>query len=109
MSDASEVRVQLRGPGDNGWAELAPQPDEQGNTFSWFKKRNVSAQTVVEAVATLVYEATLRIDSAGRGVADYRKRKGDTVAGNAASAARMISELHDKVDSLAAEVKALKK
>lgn len=61
MPDGADVRVQMLGPSDNGWVELAPQPDNQGNTFSWFKKKNVTAQTVVEAIATLVFELTLRI------------------------------------------------
>lgn len=95
MSDGQAIRVQLRGPGDNGWTGLAPQPDEGGNRYSAFLGRNVTAQTLVEAIGTLVFEATLRIASAGRGVADYRKRKGDTVAGNAANAAAISAEVYE--------------
>lgn len=92
MSDGSEVRVQLRGPGDNGWTQLAPQPDDQGNRFSIFKGRNVTAQTVVEALATVVFELTFRLPRAGRGYLDFKKRKGDTVLGHAANAAAIAAE-----------------
>ena len=92
MTNAEDVRTQLRGPGDNGWTQLAPQPDDAGNRFSIFKGKNVTAQTVVEALATLVFEATYRLPIAGRGYADYKKRKGDTVLGLAANAAAIAAE-----------------
>ncbi|QAX94320.1 lysin A, protease M23 domain [Gordonia phage Guillaume] len=92
MSHASDVRVQLRGPGDNGWTQLAPQPDEKGNRFSIFKGKNVTAQTVVEALATVVFELTYRLPSAGRGFNDYKARKGDTVLGLAGNAAAIAAE-----------------
>lgn len=85
MSDGQEVRVQMRGPGDNGWAELAPQPSNDGSQWSAFKKRSVTAQTVVEALATLVWEATLRVKP--RGYSAARKTEGDTTLGLAATAA----------------------
>ncbi|UTN91193.1 lysin A, protease M23 domain [Gordonia phage PokyPuppy] len=92
MSHASDVRVQLRGPGDNGWAALAPQPDEKGNRFSIFKGRNVAAQTVVEGLATVIFELTYRLPNAGRGFENYRGRKGDTVLGLAGNAAAIAAE-----------------
>ena len=82
MTDGPEVRIQMRGPGDNGWAELAPQPDPQGGRWSAFHKRNVTAATVVEALATLVWEATLRVKP--RGYSPTRKDEGDTTLGLAA-------------------------
>lgn len=102
MSNAEDVRIQLRGPGDNGWTQLAPQPDDAGNRFSIFKGKNVTAQTVVEAIATLVFEATYRLPIAGRGYEDYKSRKGDTVlglAGNAAAIAAENQELLKEINS----------
>lgn len=95
MSDASDVRIQLRGPKDNGWPQLAPQPDEKGNRFSIFFGRNVTAATVVEALATVVFELTHRLDKTGRGYDDFRARKGDTVLGHAANAASIAAENQD--------------
>lgn len=102
VSAASDVQTQLRGPGNNGWTQLAPQPDEQGNRFSIAAGRNVTAQTLVDAVASLLFEATYRLPSAGRGYADYKKRKGDTVlglAGNAAAIAAENQELLKEINS----------
>lgn len=104
MSDAGNVRVQLRGPGDNGWTQLAPQPDEKGNRFSIFKGKNVTAQTVVEALATLVFEVTYRLPIAGRGYADFKSRKGDTVLGLAANAAAISAENQELLKAIAAKV-----
>lgn len=95
MSDAKDVRVQLRGPGDNGWTQLAPQPDEKGVRFSIFKGRHVTALTVVEAFATVVFELTYRLPRKGRGYADYKSRAGDTVLGNAGNAAAIAAENQD--------------
>ncbi|AUV60637.1 endolysin [Gordonia phage SteveFrench] len=92
VSHASDVRIQLRGPGDNGWAALAPQPDEKGNRFSIFKGKNVTAQTVVEGLATVIFELTYRLPNAGRGFENYRSRKGDTVLGLAGNAAAIAAE-----------------
>ncbi|QRI45511.1 lysin A, protease M23 domain [Gordonia phage Ekhein] len=92
VSHASDVRIQLRGPGDNGWTGLAPQPDEQGNRFSIFKGKNVTAQTVVEGLATVIFELTYRLPKAGRGFDDYSKRKGDTVLGLAGNSAAIAAE-----------------
>jgi Peptidase family M23 len=94
-TDGKAVRVQLRGPGDGGWVELAPQPDDEGNTYSYFLKRNTTAQTVVEALGTVVFELTLRLPRVDRGYADFKKRKGDTIVGNAANAASIAAENQD--------------
>lgn len=98
MSDGPEVRVQMRGPGDNGWSELAPQPDPQGNRWSAFKKRNVTAQSVVEAIATLVWEATLRVKP--RGYTATRKDEGDTALGLSATAAGVALENREALDRI---------
>lgn len=92
VSAAEEVQVQLRGPGNNGWTQLAPQPDEKGNRFSIALGKNVTAQSLVDAVATLVFEATYRLPIAGRGYSDFKGRKGDTVLGLAANAAAISAE-----------------
>lgn len=101
-TNAEEVRIQLRGPGDNGWTGLAPQPDDQGNRFSIFKGKNTTAQTMVEGLATLIFEATYRLPIAGRGYSDYKARKGDTVlglAGNAAAIAAENQEILKRIES----------
>lgn len=107
VSNAKDVRTQLRGPSDNGWPQLAPQPDEQGNTWSAALKRNVKAQSLVDGVATLISEATIRIARASRGYADYKSRKGDTVAGNAANAAAIAAENQDILKDLQRRIAAL--
>ena len=66
MGAADEVVTQFMGPERQGWKELAPQRDQEGKAFGIFafmngRDANVKAQTVVEALATLVFEATLRI------------------------------------------------
>lgn len=66
MGAEDQVVEQFMGPGHQGWKELAPQRDQEGKAFGIFafmngRDPNVKAQTVVEALATLVFEATLRI------------------------------------------------
>lgn len=86
-SAGEEVVTQFMGPERTGWSELAPQRDKEGKAFSIFKflrgeNPNVKAQTVVEAIATLVFEATLRI-KAYRG--NLVPRDPETVLGHAAA------------------------
>lgn len=85
----SDEMIQFMGPSGDGWIELAPQKDPEGKSFSIFKflqgkEPNVKKQTVVEAIATLIFEATLRIRP-------YRGKDADrvpeTVLGHAATAA----------------------
>lgn len=104
-TDGQEVRTQMRGPGDNGWEGLAPQPDDNGVRWSAFRKTAVKAQTLVEAVGTLVFEMTLRLPIADRGYQAFKMRKSDTLAGNAASAAAIAAENREKLDEILAELK----
>lgn len=105
MSDASEVRTQLRGPGDNGWTELAPQPDNQGNRWSAFLKKNSTAATVVHALATLVWEATLRLDPIG---AEKAKTRGkETNLGLSAIAAGVSLENAEALKRIEAKLNGL--
>lgn len=92
VSNAQDVRIQMRGPKDAGWPQLAPQKDDQGNTWSPVHKRNVTAASIVDGLATVLFEVTVRIQRVGRGYNDYKSRKGDTVAGNAANAAAIAAE-----------------
>lgn len=87
MGAGEEVVTQFMGPERTGWKELAPQRDQEGKAFSIFKfmrgeNPNVQAQTVVEAIATLVFEATLRI-KAYRG--NHVPQVPETVLGHAAA------------------------
>ncbi|AOE44543.1 lysin A, peptidase domain [Gordonia phage Jumbo] len=95
------------GPAKNlGWRGLAPQPDNDGNRWSQFRIAmksegggNVDRQTMVEALGTLVFEATLRI----KAVTDVEAAKaktvdaklGETVLGHAAVASGMGIANHD--------------
>ncbi len=88
MGAGDEVVTQFMGPERKGWKELAPQRDQEGKAFSIFKfmnglNANVESQTVVEALATLVFEATLRI-KAYRG--NNVPQVPETVLGHAAAA-----------------------
>ena len=109
MSNAQDVRTQLRGPKDNGWAQLAPQPDDQGNTWSPVHKRNVTAASVVDGLAAVLFELTVRIQRATRGYGDYKARKGDTTAGNAANAAAIAAENQDILKDIQARLAELEK
>jgi len=89
VADGAFLVDQMMGAdGRKGWKELAPQRNPEGKRFSIFKylrgeEPNVERQTVVEAIATLVFEATLRI-------LPYRKnnvpKTPETVLGHAAAA-----------------------
>lgn len=88
MTEEEQVVQQFMGPEHMGWKELAPQKDQEGKSFSIFKfmnglDPNVIAQTLVEAMATLVFEATFRIKPY-RG--NYVPQVPETVLGHAASA-----------------------
>lgn len=92
MAAADDVRLQLRGPKDNGWVQLAPQPDDNGVRYSPAHNAHRDALSLVDAVAVIVKEVTLRLKRKDRGVKDYLSRQGDTVAGNAANAAAIAYE-----------------
>ena len=86
MSAGEALVVQFMGETGDGWTELAPQRDPEGKSFSIFKflrgqEQNVTKQTVVEAIATLVFEATLRIRPYRKDALD---RVPETVLGHAA-------------------------
>ena len=65
MANADDVMVQFQGPGHQGWPQLRPFPNNQDEVYSVFWNRLLASeegQTMVQALATLVFEATLRID-----------------------------------------------
>ena len=109
MANADEVMVQFMGVDNSGWTELRPFPNNQGETYSVFKARNLAAgegQTMVEALATLVFEATLRIPAyQGENLDELGP---ETVLGHAAAAHGAVLDLIELVKSLAADVAALK-
>lgn len=83
----SAEMIQWMGEKGDGWAELVPQKNAEGKSFSIFKflrgaEPNVKKQTVVEAIATLVFEATLRINPYRKGAVN---RVPETVLGHAAA------------------------
>lgn len=108
MANADDVMVQFQGPGHQGWPQLRPFPNNQDEVYSVFWNRLLASeegQTMVQALATLVFEATLRIDP-------YRADKlsalgPETVLGHAAAAhgagldvLQEVKALSDKVDEL---------
>ncbi|QFG08521.1 lysin A, protease M23 domain [Gordonia phage ASerpRocky] len=92
VAAADDVKLQLRGPKDNGWPQLAAQPDDDGVRFSPAHNGHRDALSLVDGLAVVIKEVTLRLPRATRGVRDYLSRKGDTVAGNAANAAAIAYE-----------------
>lgn len=108
MADAADVMVQFMGVGNKGWVQLRPFPNEKSEAYSVFKNRLLTSdegQTMVEALATLVFEATLRIP-AYRG--DKLPTVPETVLGHAAAAHGAVLDLTEIVKKLAADVAALK-
>lgn len=112
MSAADDVNKQFMGEkaGDRwGWTGLAPQPDNNDVRYSQFVKKVVDRQTVVEALGTLVFEATYRI-KAVTDVAEAKKRavdakRGETVLGHAAIASGLAITNNDLLKQILAEVK----
>lgn len=121
MSSANEVKTQFMGDnnkskaGNFGWKGLAPQPDNNGRRISQFRVIHNSAggadvdrQSVVEAVGTLVFEATFRIKS----VTNYDEAKkkaldstlGETVLGHAAIASGMAMENNRILREIASKI-----
>jgi hypothetical protein len=108
MATANDVLVQTMGPGNNGWPQLRPFPNNQNEVYSVFWNRLLGkdeGQTMVQALATLVFEATLRI-------APYQADKltalgPETVLGHAAAAHGGVLDLIAKVDELAKKVDSL--
>lgn len=121
MSAADSVNTQFMGakggPSDSfGWKGLAPQPDNEDRRFSQFRAVMnshggpvVDRQTLVEAIGTLVFEATFRIKS----VTDVDKAKemtvaakrGETVLGHAAVASGLAITNNELLNQILAEVK----
>ena len=108
MATADEVLTQFQGPGHTGWPQLRPFPNNEGEVYSVFFNKLLDGeegQTIVQALATLVFEGTLRIEA-------YRGDKlaalgPETVLGHAAAAhgagldiLREVKALSDKVDEL---------
>jgi len=87
MANANDVLIQTMGPNNNGWPQLRPFPNNQGEVYSVFWNRLLGTeegQTMVQALASLVFEATLRIDPYQ---ADKLTALGpETVLGHAAAA-----------------------
>lgn len=92
VAAADDVKLQLRGPKDNGWPQLAAQPDNEGIRFSPAHNGHRDALSMVDGLAVVIKEVTLRLKRKDRGVKDYLSREGDTVAGNAANAAAIAYE-----------------
>lgn len=110
MSDATEVRVQLRGPGDAGWEGLAPQPEPDGVRWNVFLNKAATKLTLVEALARVVWETTLRL--APTPVKEAKTKGKETLLGLAAIAAGAalenadtLARIEKKVDDLSAKVK----
>ena len=86
-----------------------PYPDNAGKVFSTFKNRYLEpdeGQTLVEALSTTVFEATLRIPPyRGDQIAKLGK---ETVLGHAAAANGGVQDLKVLVENLTREVAALK-
>lgn len=121
MASAAEVQGQFMGnskdskAGNLGWIGLAPQPDNDDRRWSQFRAIHKSAggadvdrQTLVEALGTLVFEATLRI----KGVTEAEKaramivdtKRGETVLGHAAVASGMSLANHELLKKIAAKL-----
>lgn len=108
MADADQVMVQFQGPGHQGWPQLRPFPNNQGEVYSVFWNRLLGSeegQTIVQALASLVFEATLRIDP-------YRGQKAaqlgpETVLGHAAAAHGGTRDILDRLDGLERDVAAI--
>jgi len=86
MTAAGDVVTQLMGEPGKGWAALRPQAGAGGTVWSVFKRRNLNpdeGQTIVECLATLIFEATFRIKPYRRG---EKKDVPETVLGHAAAA-----------------------
>ena len=117
MTAADEVKTQFLGlvtaTVKRGWAGLRPKPGPDGTVFSAFLGRALKAdegQTLVEAVGSLVHEATLRIKPYRQGV---QKDVPETVLGHSAAAhgtaldiAAMQWEQGKKIDEILALLKA---
>ena len=101
--------------GNLGWIGLAPQPGNDDRRWSQFRAAHkstggadVDRQTLVEALGTLVFEATLRI----KGVTEAEKaramivdaKRGETVLGHAAVASGMSLANHELLKKIAAKV-----
>lgn len=109
MANANDVLTQFMGTGPKGWLQLRPYPDNAGKVFSTFKNRYLEpdeGQTLVEALSTTVFEATLRIPPyRGDQIAKLGK---ETVLGHAAAANGGVQDLKVLVENLTREVAALK-
>ena len=105
MANADDVLIQFQGPGHQGWPQLRPFPNSQDEVYSVFWNRLLAGeegQTIVQALATLVFEGTLRI-------APYRGDKLDelgpeTVLGHAAAAHGAGLDILKEVRALSAKV-----
>lgn len=95
VSAASEVQVQLRGPGNNGWSQLAPQPDNNGGRWLPGMDKQATSGTVVNALGRILFELTLFLPSKDRGYSEYKSRTSDSMVGNAANAAAIAAENHE--------------
>ncbi|USH45032.1 hypothetical protein SEA_CAMERICO_35 [Gordonia phage Camerico] len=125
MGTAENVQGQFLGEGPGGpskslgWLGLAPQPDNSGKRISQFRVihrskggAEVDRQTLVEALGTLVFEATFRI----KGVTEAEKAKamivdaerGETVLGHAAVASGLALTNNDLLVQILQELKKVK-
>lgn len=106
MSKAEQVMAQLFGDnkgsiaGNFGWKQLRPF-----DGFSIWYGKKVDRLSVVEALAQLVFESTLRIVAYRGGL---KANEPETVLGHAAAAHGAALDANDKLDALAAEVADLK-
>lgn len=87
--------------GNSGWKGLAPQPDNDGRRWSAFIGKVVDRQSLVEAVGTLVFEATLRILPYRGGT---KKDAPETVLGHAAAAHGTALDILERLDELEAKI-----
>lgn len=93
MATANDVNGQFMGDpngslaGNSGWTGLAPQPDNKGVRWSVFRGEAVDRQSIVEALGTLVFEATFRIKRRLLSELKGKQQAGDTVLGHAVDAA----------------------
>ncbi|MBF6085231.1 hypothetical protein IU485_28075 [Nocardia cyriacigeorgica] len=106
MSKAEQVMTQLSGDnvgstaGNFGWKQLRPF-----DGFSIWYGKKVDRLSVVEAIAQLVFESTLRIVAYRNGL---KANEPETVLGHAAAAHGAALDANDKLDTLAAEIAAIK-